>query len=500
MEAAGQVDLGYYQRAVTSAIESASSAQEAVADAVERSHAALQNDPAYPWDEKGAAARFWAIHGRDLLYHTMAARWYCWDGRHFAAETAAQGGVAGVDLRAQTFQDDLRALPATCSDPEVAEEAQKYVARMRTRRAHAAIVSYTEAQCAVREEELDADPLTLAAPNGMVRLSTGEMEAHDRRFRATMMCSVPYDGSATSTLWQRFLDRVLPCQETREFFQKCVGYSLLGVQEQQVFFFVHGPGSTGKSTAMKAISQAIGTYHRAADFQTFLASRNGRSAGGPSSDLARLARARFVSSVEVGHGEALDTGRIKQISGGDTMVARGLHASEQEFTPALALWLVANDRPHARLEDDALWRRLVPFHFSQHVAREDADTTLGARLSGPEAQSSVLAWAVAGAVRYAEEGHLDMPEEVAAGVTDYQAEVDPLADFISECVLDLEGSEISSKALRDAYLRWLKDADERAQVGRNRFHSIMAQKFQHRGDRSTRRTYMGIALLHDPHG
>ena len=64
---------------------------------------------------------------------------------------------------------------------------------------------------------------------------------------------------------------------------------------------VHGPGGTSKSTFISAVMAVLGDYATTADFATFL--KKDRVTSGPSDDIANLAGARLVSSIEVDDGK-----------------------------------------------------------------------------------------------------------------------------------------------------------------------------------------------------
>jgi hypothetical protein len=60
--------------------------------------------------------------------------------------------------------------------------------------------------------------------------------------------------------------------------QRAVGYSLTGDVSEEVLFFLHGRGRSGKTTFLEAIKAALGDYAKTADFDTLLQRTH---AGGP---------------------------------------------------------------------------------------------------------------------------------------------------------------------------------------------------------------------------
>ena len=485
----------YFANTVSKAVKEVTRQREALDEVKRVSHPALRSTE-YPWNELGNYQRFEEIHGRDLLFHNTEKRWRVWNGRHFCDGLSTDvdyGGDAGVGRRVQAFLSDLWALPRSLDESDTQNAAEKWVRRSGSAGMMSAITTFARAQLVVREDELDCDPYLLNTLNGIVDLRTGELSPHDRKHRCTWITAAPYEASAISAAWHSFLATALPELEVRNYFQKCMGYSLLGRQPEQVFFFIHGPGATGKSTAITAIQGACGSYHKAADFSTFL-QQGGRQGGGSSAspDLTRLARVRIVSSTEVGHGQVLNDGLIKQLSGGDMVTSRGLYADHQEWKPIMGLWLVANDRPKGRVDDDALWRRLRPFEFSQRVADGMIDSKLGDKLASPECRTGILAWMIQGAQDYLNSGHLNPPEVLRQGIENYRASSNPLTEFYTDVCTVGEGNLARRSEVWAAYRAWCSLNDSRA-IRKGEFFKILRSDFKE----STRDGYpmiLGISL------
>lgn len=453
----------YFERTVVGAVEAVAKEQAELERLRQESHEAWQTN--YPWNEKGDTDRFLAIHGADLVYHPMEKRWYCWDGAAFVGDDERRGGSMGVESRLAQFLDDAWLLPKFCGDREA---GAKYALKIGTAGRMDAIKKISRHATSRSEAELDADPLLVNVANGVVDLATGKLLPHDRSLLQTKIAGAPYHEEARSERWESFLTEVLPDEEVREFFGLCVGYSLLGIQPEQRFFFVHGPGATGKSTAIKAIQAAFGTYHRAADFSTFL-QQPGRHSNSASGDLARLARVRMVSAVEVGHGAHLNTGLIKQLSGGDTVTARKLFGDEVETAPIMSLWFGANDRPRGRVDDDALWRRLVPFHFNQVATQIDARLT--ERLTGRE-RPGILTWAIGQARRYLDLGALKLPDACVEGVEDYRRSSNPVQEFLDEETSEEPLVSERKSHVWDRYKSWCHDNQQKP-MGKRAFRQTL---------------------------
>jgi putative DNA primase/helicase len=205
-----------------------------------------------------------------------------------------------------------------------------------------------------------------------------------------------YGPNARSEAWERFVDDCTAGDnELQSFLQRAAGYTLFGDPREQVMFMVHGPGATGKSTFLAAVMAVLGDYAATADFSAFL--KKDRVSGGPSDDIANLAGARLVSSIEVDDGKHRAQGLLKQLTGGDTVRARHLYKVSFEFRPQFALWLVCNHAPQIAHDDDALWRRLLRLPFENGIPPEKRDRVLRNTLTDPEITGpAILNWLVQG--------------------------------------------------------------------------------------------------------
>ena len=133
-----------------------------------------------------------------------------------------------------------------------------------------------------------------------------------------------------------------------------------------MLFFPYGSTQTGKSTLLRALAKTFGDYAMTADFGAFLA--RDRNAGGPRNDIAAMSGKRMVVSVEVDPGQRMGEALVKQLTGGDDVRARFLFQESFEFAPTFKIWLAANDRPHVRDDDDAIWRRILQIPFDARIS------------------------------------------------------------------------------------------------------------------------------------
>jgi len=409
-----------------------------------------------PYTDSGNGERFALAFGDEVRYCHPEKRWYAWRGNRWAPDNTGEMLLRPKKVARALYDEaglhDSEALRKACADwARKCESAE--------RRRAALLCAQSEPGIPVLPSDFDADPLLLNCENGTIDLRTGEIRPHNRADLITRLAPVRYEPAARFDLWERFLDDVTAGDgEFRDFLQRAAGYSLTGSVREEVLFFVHGPGGSGKSTFLEALKATFGDYARVADFESFI---QRATAGAVRNDIAELAGRRFVVSIEVDEGRRLAEGLVKLLTGGDTVRARFLYQEAFEFPPTFKLWLAANHAPRVKDDDSALWRRILRVPFDRVVPKERRDPTLKARLrdartSGP----AILSWAVEGALRWQESG-LSVPAAVEQATEAYRAEMDPLREFVEDrCILH-ESEWVAASNLRSEYERWASETGER---------------------------------------
>jgi putative DNA primase/helicase len=459
-------------------------------------HPRSRTERSLPLTDYGNAQRLVSRHGRDLRYAHPWGEWLIWDGRRWLRDATGEVMRRAKDTVRATYGE-----AAGSADSEtrkrLADHARKSEAEPRLR--HMVELAKSEPEVAVTPDQLDADPWLLNCLSGTIELKTGQLREHRPEDLITKLAPAEFDPNATDADWDRVVSEACGgSAELEGFLARALGYSITGDTSEEKFFFVHGPSATGKSTVMEVIKAALGDYAVTTDFETFL---KRDQAGGPRNDLARLAGARFVSSLEVDHGKRLAEGLVKQMTGGDTVSARFLHREFFEFRPQMKLWLAANHAPRVRSDDDAMWRRIVRIPFEHVIPEEQRDPRLKARLrSSNEARQAILAWLVKGCLAWQEE-RLSTPPVVRLATAAYREEMDPLRDFIADrCVLGPDAVARSS-TLWSEYQAWAKDSGERWALNRKQFgEALRARGFKDRKLRGDRAWHgVGLAPL-EPRG
>ncbi len=284
----------------------------------------------------------------------------------------------------------------------------------------------------VTMDQLDTNKYLLNCQNGILNLKSGDLLPHDSKQLMTKIADVGYEKDAECPTWIKFLESILVDSrgntdyELIRYVQKLIGYSMTGDISEQSMFFLYGGGKNGKSTFINTIKDILGDYSRQTNKETFIAKEH---TGNANSDVARLAGSRFVSAVESNEGEKLDESIVKQITGGESIIARFLHKDFFEFTPEFKVFFTTNHRPIVKGTDEGIWRRIKLIPFLATIPEEDRDLQLPVKLK--QEVSGILNWMVEGCLLWQKEG-IKEPDSVEGASEDYRSEMDIILPFLNE--------------------------------------------------------------------
>jgi putative DNA primase/helicase len=279
------------------------------------------------------------------------------------------------------------------------------------------------------------------------------------------------------------------------FVQRAVGYTLTGSTAERCMFILHGGGKNGKTVFLEGLRLLLGDgYTARTPTQTLLAKRGETIPN----DLARLRGIRLVTASETGDGNRLDESLIKDITGGDRVVARFMRGEWFEFTPHFKIFLSTNYRPRISGTDNAIWDRLRLVPFVIRIPEEER-RPMDQMLREFEAElPGILNWAIAGCLDWQRHG-LGEPPEVRVATADYRDEMDTLGEFLADCCVLNREARTSSRDLYDAYRQWATDSGERV-VPQRRFSVWMENRGKQAGFAKVHtregKCWQGIALAY----
>lgn len=402
---------------------------------------------AIPLTEFGNAERMIQKYDGRLMFCADQERWYVWTGVYWRA---ALGGRTEIEHYAKETIKDLPKEIASHSANQ--EEFFAFCSVSQRAQMVAAMVKLVESdpRICVPSSELDKHSHLLGVKNGVVNLRTGDLLEPDPKHYITLQCDAEYNPGAKCPSFEKALrDAFFNDTLMVDYMARALGYSLLGDPREQIMFVAFGNGSNGKSTILNGVLDTLGSYAKAADPSSFLADGPGNgSGGGPREDLVRLRGARFIYVNEPDGGGELREGLVKSMTGGDKLIARGVHAkSSIEITPTWSIWMPTNHKPIIKGSDNGIWRRLAMLPFTRNYETDTEvvkDKGLTAKIASEKA--GILAFLVRAGLRYQETG-LKAPVKVLESNQEYRKDMDILGDWLEECCLRDPEAITTSKEL-----------------------------------------------------
>ena len=346
----------------------------------------------------------------------------------------------------------------------------------------------SELGMSVALSELDNNPYLLGVQNGVVDLKKGTLLSPDPSLLVTKYCNIGFDSEAKCPQFCAFLEQVVPIKEQRDFLVIVLGYFLTGLSTEQLWFFFHGVGSNGKSVLITLLENLMGDY--ATKIPTEILMQHNRTSAGPAPDLLLLQGKRLVFCNETKEGQRLDDARLKDVTGGDTIITRPLYSNKHiSFSPTHKLVVVGNYHPTVSDDSHGFWRRVVLYPFSVTIPQGEQDKRLLEKLisEGP----GILNYLLKALKIYFANG-LEMPNTLTKATQKYRTEQDVVQQFLDdECVITPEET-IPKSTLYLKYTLWCS-ANGLHGVSSNRLsRKLKAKGFKLREDK---RTWLGVGAL-----
>lgn len=457
-------------------------------------------------EEDGDAKLFARLYDNRLIFDHAQKCWNEWRGHSWAESKT------GIERRLITGQVAWQYLNEAATltreakadlDPDAAarkfKQADLLMDRARKLRKLNRIKNVLElaaGHMGTDGEQWDQKPHLVGVQNGVI----------DLRLR-TFRPGQPDDFIRTisPTKWKgfnepapRFEKFILEIQDGAEdvaaLIRRAFGVGLWGEVKEHFLPIMWGPkGRNGKDTLLEAISFVLGPMAGAVSVNILLTAKNQHSEG-PTPFLFDLRGKRIVWASETNEGAQLNAGQVKYITGGGEITARPCRGNAVHFKPTHTAFLLTNEKPRAKSDDNALWSRLILIPFDLRFVADPKEANerlhdLSLKDKLKEEASGILAWLVRGFFEWQEAG-LNPPESVRLATEQYQQDEDTVATFLAECcsTADTE-AKIGATELFKAY----GEFTGRTAVSQKVFGQKVVERFQKVTSRG-RKFYKGITL------
>ncbi|MBU4600189.1 MAG: hypothetical protein KKA46_20465 [Proteobacteria bacterium] len=468
-------------------------------------------------NQRGDAKLFAKLFKDRFIFDHSEGRWYWFDSEsHVWVQDNKNYALAALDKIVRVYLNASFVVAKEAAEMGVDSTDgtddsaffRKRVNQLNTTQRRKAVLELAAAGSdglGITGDEWNSDLRFLPVKNGVIELMPDEPYFRPGKptdmLKAQIPTAWPEDGfNARAPEWEKFLFAIFNSDmDVVAYLQRFIGYALSGLCNEDVFVIFQGQGRNGKSTLLGIVEKVFGELVCPIRAELLIKSDFSGSSAGPRADLIHLRNKRLAFASETGENMKLNEGIVKQLTGGDTIVARPPYGKREiTFQPTHTVILQTNYLPIIGTGSYAMWQRVHVVNFPLSFGREpkgknerQADPYLDSRLAAEA--PGILAWAIKGYYEYRNKG-LKPPKAVRLSTKQYQREQDVVGQFVAACCDLKPGAQTAAKDVYEAYHGWAGENDaepmSQAMFGSSikRLEAIEAKRV------SSGMVYKGLAL------
>jgi putative DNA primase/helicase len=387
---------------------------------------------------------------------TAGLGWLKWDGRRWARTPDADVTDRAKEWILSRYKD-------ACERGEDFQDI-KFWQSYRSAHRIKSVVVLAKGPRLADAADFDHQPDLLNVRNGVIDLATGELLPHDPSLLMMKLAPVDYQPGAGHADWTAALE-ALPAS-VRDWYQVRLGQAVTGhMSPDDIMLVQQGAGANGKTTLMAGAQAALGDYYHAVPHRALLGAVSAHS-----TELADFNGVRLAVLEELPEEHKVSVTRLKMLVGTMQVNARHVFKDSVTFDASHALVVNTNYRPSVNETDNGTWRRLALVRFPyrylkpgcepQNELERRGDPDLRHRLrDGRQGQhEAVLAWLVAGAVRWYQANRVmpPLPGRVEADTLAWRAETDLVLAYWDDRLVAAAARHIASSDLFADFNDWLQ--------------------------------------------
>jgi len=324
------------------------------------------------------------------------------------------------------------------------------------------------------EKKLDENYDLIAFNNGVYDLNINEFREgrpDDFLSKSTNVDYYPFKSSNVySEKMFKFFREILPNEAVRKYLLLSLATCVAGHNKEEKCRIITGSGSNGKSLLFSLVQQALGDYYISCPITIITRKRNSSNSASP--ELLRIKGVRCGCFQETDDGEKLNVGILKEITGNDSFMVRGLYSDPIEIKPQVKFFLACNQLPEVPSTDGGTWRRLRVVDFKSKFTENP--TKVNEFIIDNTLKQKIKDWAPLFASymihlyinEYKALPYLAEPDEVKYSTEIYKAENDHYTEFfINRIIFTRNKSDsISVKTMYEEFKAWFKGSRDGGRV------------------------------------
>jgi P4 family phage/plasmid primase-like protien len=258
-----------------------------------------------------------------------------------------------------------------------------------------------------------------------------------------------------------FLNKVFTKHDIKDYVMKVLASFMNGNIREERFHIWTGTGANGKSKIIELFESAFGDY--CCKFPITLLTQKRAASNAATSELARAKGKRFACLQEPSEDEKLNIGLMKELTGGDKIMARALFKEPIEFKPQFKMILTCNHLPNVPSDDGGTWRRIrvVEFtsKFTDNPDPENPDEFLADRelsYKFSDWKEHFMSLLIEYYKSYIKDGIFE-PEDVLKCTKEYQKNNDTCLEFLEQEVEKNDRGFVSINDVFSKFTYWIKE-------------------------------------------
>lgn len=152
-------------------------------------------------------------------------------------------------------------------------------------------------------------------------------------------------------------------EDAFEFFLYYLASCLDGRPKESLIFILTGSGCNGKSFIVELITSVLGSHYGKKMPMSFLVNQDRGKSSGADPCLMDLEFARLAYYSETNKNEVLNTAKLKEITGQETLSGRNLFESQRNFRPTCHHLVTTNHGFSIKTTEHGTWRRILTYEF-----------------------------------------------------------------------------------------------------------------------------------------
>ena len=256
--------------------------------------------------------------------------------------------------------------------------------------------------------------------------------------------------------------QILPNRAVRDYVLKFLASCLRGEIRDHIVPIWIGKGSNGKSVLITLMEKCLGDY--AGTLPTSLITQSRAKSNQASPELSDHVYKRLCIFSEPDTNDKLNSGLLKQLSGGDKIAVRGLFQDQKEVNPHFHLAIITNVIPSMPSNDGGLYRRIRIIDFPSRFVDKPDPTKPNEYQLDCRVQQKVSDWSnefmnllLEHYVEYRQAGVLNAPDEVLEATKQRQEANDTIGEFIKDRIVECPGAYVKIQRLYSVYREWSKE-------------------------------------------